>query len=69
MHRYVIPVFFILLSACAPFHPSDERAAICNELNSRIVFNGSTSNERKADIASAEQELIQRSYQKEQCDQ
>lgn len=58
-------VFFtVMLSACAPFKLGDNRAGICNELNSKIIFNGSTSNTRKAEIESAERPLQQRSYDK-----
>ncbi|TAK74239.1 MAG: hypothetical protein EPO11_07225 [Gammaproteobacteria bacterium] len=51
-----------LLCACAPFHPSDDRAGVCNQLNSQIIFSGSTSSTRDAEIQSAEKPLLQRSY-------
>ena len=73
MHSYFIPAilaFLILsLAACAPFQLQHEKAAICNELNSRIIFNGGTSIDRQADIENSEKELIERSYQRQQCDQ
>ena len=59
----------ILLTSCAPFKPTDHRAAICNELNSKMVFNGSTSNTRESEIQNSEQQLLWRSYEKNNCDQ
>lgn len=59
----------LLLSACAPFKFSDDRAAICNQLNSKIVFNGGTSNTRNSEIQGAENSLDQRSYEHYDCGQ
>ena len=53
-----------LLFSCAPFKLSDHRAGVCNELNSRMIFSGATSNTRNAEIQNAEQPLLQRSYDK-----
>ena len=53
-----------ILAACAPFHPSDHRAGVCNELNSQIIFNGNTSNTRQSEIENAETPLAQRAYDK-----
>ncbi len=50
------------LSACSPFHPSDEQAGVCNEINSQIIFSGSTNITRDAEIQSAEKPLLQQSY-------
>lgn len=58
----------ILLTACAPFKPSDQRAAICNELNKKMIFTGSTANPRNAEIQTSEYELIQREYENNHCD-
>lgn len=51
-----------LLCACAPFKPNDNRAGVCNEMNSRMIFGGATSNTRNAEIQNAEQPLLQKSY-------
>ena len=52
----------LLLAACAPFSPTSSHAGMCNELNSRMIFSGSTSDIRKAGIQESEQPLIERSY-------
>ena len=57
------------LSACAPFKPTDKRAAICNELNSRMIFSGSTNINRTAEIQHSERLLLQKNYEKYHCDQ
>jgi hypothetical protein len=53
-----------LLTACAPFKPNSTKAGACNELNSRMIFNGSTSNIQKSEIQSAQEGLDQRTYDK-----
>lgn len=55
------------LTACAPHRPDDTRAGICNELNSKIIFTGSTANKRQADIQNAEEPLVQRTYDRDKC--
>ena len=57
----------LLITACSPFKPTDERAAVCNELNSKMIFNGGTSNIRKAEIQSSEDLLVQKQYEKANC--
>ena len=55
----------LLLCACAPFSPDSTHAGTCNELNSKMIFDGSgggTSNIRQAEIQDADQPLIQRNY-------
>lgn len=56
-----------ILTACSPFKPTDDRAAVCNELNSKMIFNGGTSNIRKAEIQSSEDLLVQKQYEKANC--
>ena len=53
-----------VLCACAPFKADDHRASVCNELNSQLIFNGSTSDLRKANIESAQAPLMQRQNDK-----
>lgn len=60
--------FTIFITACAPFNMSDKRAGVCNQLNSKMVFSGGTSNTRQAELQRAEEPLVQRSYDKT-CDQ
>ena len=55
-------LFTLSISACAPFRPDNAHAGMCNELNSKMIFNGSTSNIRNAEIESAEEPLVERSY-------
>ncbi len=64
---YASPLILLvssILCACAPFKPKDDHAGMCNELNSRLIFNGATSNTRNAEIQAAEAPLLQRSYGK-----
>jgi len=67
MKKSAFPVFCLscfFLCACAPFKLNDHRAGECNEINSRMIFSGATSNTRNAEIQNAEQPLLQRSYDK-----
>ena len=32
----------LAITACAPYRPGSQKAAICNQLNSEMVFSGST---------------------------
>jgi len=57
------------LSACAPFSTRDQRAGVCNELNSQLIFSGSTSNVRRQSIENAAQPKIQQSYDRSNCSQ
>jgi len=54
----------LLLSACAPYKPTDRGAGVCNELNSQVIFSGNTSDTRKAEIENAESSLSQQNYDK-----
>lgn len=56
------------LTACAPFKPTDSRAAVCNEINSRLIFNGSTQDTRRANLQNAEEPLQARAYERNNCD-
>ena len=70
MQRFTILLFFsFFLSSCAPFKPHHEKAAICNQLNSQMIFAGNTSNERAANIQQAEMPLVERAYHAHGCDQ
>lgn len=56
-------IFFTFsLTSCAPFKPNSTHAGACNELNSRMIFSGSTSNIQKAEIQDAQAGLEQRTY-------
>lgn len=66
----LFPLFIAFLqSACSPFAPTDQRAAICNELNSKLIFSGNTSNNRMSEIETSENALLQRQYEAYRCDQ
>jgi hypothetical protein len=69
-YSFLLSLFICLaLSACAPFKPSDKRAAICNELNSQLIFGGSTSDARTSEIENSKRQLALKSYEDNQCDQ
>lgn len=65
----IAAIILLELSGCSPFKPTDHRAAVCNELNSKLIFNGGTSNTRRSEIQNSEDMLIQRQYEKYHCDQ
>lgn len=56
-------LFSLIFSGCAGWN-SDTKHAACNLLKSKLVFNGSTSDDRQAEIENAEQPLDQRTYDK-----
>lgn len=54
----------LTITACSPFSLSDRRAGMCNELNSKMIFGGSNTIDRVADMQRAEEPLIQSQYDK-----
>ena len=63
LYLLCLPLLLMLIS-CAPFRPGDPKSGMCNEMNSELIFSGSTSNARDAEIQAAEQPLLQQSYDK-----
>lgn len=57
----------LTLSSCAPYRPGSQHAAMCNQLNSQMIFSGSTSNTRQANIQAAERPNVARTYDKDNC--
>jgi len=57
----------LTLTACAPYAPDTKQAGICNQLNSEMVFSGSTSDTRQANIQNATEPSVQRTYDKDNC--
>lgn len=55
-------MFCFLLTACAPCEPRNSCDGMRNELNSRIVFNAATGNDREAGLQRAQKPLDVRSY-------
>ncbi len=43
----------LVVTACAPYRPTSSKAAVCNQLNSEMVFSGSTGITRQANIQNA----------------
>lgn len=67
MMKHIIILFsLITLSACTyPLNSKEkEKKTMCNELSSQVVFNGSTSNTRDAEIEQAGTPLAERAYEK-----
>jgi hypothetical protein len=58
----------ICLAACAPYRPASGKAAYCNQLNSQMIFGGSTSDTRLANIQEAEMPMVAHSYEKRDCE-
>lgn len=66
----ILLIFSLFISACSTTTPpSEKKAGMCNTLRSRLVFNGSTSNIREAEIQQSQEPLEQHNYDKDDCDQ
>ena len=65
----LISILFLALtlSACAPYRPASGKAAMCNQLNSQMIFGGNTGNTRQAEIENAEQPLVAHTYDRDNC--
>lgn len=57
----------ICLTACAPYRPASGKAAYCNQLNSQMIFGGSTSDTRQANIQEAEMPMVAHTFEKDDC--
>jgi len=58
----------IMLCSCASINnKASEQRARCKELNSKIIFSGSTADTTTADIQRAEEPRLARSYEVEGC--
>lgn len=58
----------LTLTACAPYRPASGKAAYCNQLNSQLIFNnGSTADTRKANLQVADQPMVARTFEKDDC--
>lgn len=68
MLRYLYLIFGLALCSCSSMCSYEMRRATCNELRSKIVFNGATSNTRQAEIERAEMPLDQCTYNSNYCD-
>lgn len=66
MMRYTLCAVLICtgLSACSPYEPRNTCDAMRNELNSEIIFNGATGNDREAALQRAQKPLQVRSYER-----
>ncbi len=73
MDKKLLPFLFVIsmmtLTACSTTTPPDQkRAGVCNTLRSALVFNGSTSNVREAEIQNSQTPLQQQNYDSDDCD-
>lgn len=67
MDRMLLALLLCLftLSACTTWKTNNsQHRAVCNQLTTKLIFNGGTSITRQAEIENAEQPLDQRSYDK-----
>ena len=58
----------LFLDSCSLFKTNNPNAAICRQLKSEIIFAGSTSETRKANIQEADKPLLEKSYEDYHCD-
>jgi hypothetical protein len=63
----LVSTLTLTLCACYNLKPEDAHRAECNQLKSNIIFGGSTSITRQANIQSAEKPMQQRLYEKNNC--
>ena len=57
----------VSLSACTTYpwnSKAEKKETMCDELSSQVIFNGSTSNTRDAEIEQAGTPLAERGYEK-----
>ena len=66
----LFPLFFVVasLTSCTSTTPAAAKRAYCNMLKSNLVFNGSTSITRTANIEESNTPLDQHTYNMEDCD-
>ena len=57
----------LTLTACAPYRPASGKAAYCNQLNSQMIFSGSTADTRQANLDAASEPMVARTFDKEDC--
>lgn len=57
----------LTLTACAPYRPASGKAAYCNQLNSQMIFSGSTADTRQANLDAASAPMVARTFDKEDC--
>lgn len=72
MKRHFWMVFIIVMNLCLsgcynPRNLSEDRYAVCKELNRQIVLNGATTNPRTADIERAERGRLVQAYDANNC--
>lgn len=60
-------LLILTLSACAPYRPASGKAAYCNQLNSQMIFGGSTGNTRQAEIQNAEAPMVAHTFENHDC--
>lgn len=59
----------VMVVSCSTLDNQDQRKAVCNQLKSKLIFNGNTSNNRISNIQNAEDPMLQRQYDKYHCDE
>lgn len=70
LYLYIFLLFSVfLLSSCSSMTPSAAKRAYCNMLKSDLVFNGSTSVTRTANIENSETPLVRQNYNQADCDE
>jgi hypothetical protein len=57
----------LTLTSCAPYRPASGKAAYCNQLNSQMIFSGSTADTRQANLDAASAPMVARTFDKEDC--
>lgn len=69
MMRILFLLFSVfLLSGCSSMTPGAAKRAYCNMLKSDLVFNGSTSVTREANIENSETPLVRQNYNDADCE-
>lgn len=64
LFRVLVCITFILaITSCMLIAPSEGKSGKCRTLKSDIIFNGSTSNDRQANLDNAQATLQQHNYE------
>ena len=63
----VLILISLALTACATNRFGSQKAAVCNQLTSEMVFSGSTGITRQANIQAANEPGVARTYEKDNC--
>lgn len=63
----ILSLITLTLTSCAPYRPASGKAAYCNQLNSQMVFEGSTASTYQENKQIAEGPMVARTFENHDC--